>query len=333
MNTTSRTARAARLSLALLGLTFAGMVEPASAQGSYPVAGRTVKLITPHGSGSGADILARLIAPKLSERWKVTAVTENRTGASGDIGIVAVAGAEPDGYTLLCVATVFTINPFMKKNPAYDPVKSFAPVSLLATSVLSLLTAPSLPAKTLPEFVDLARAQPGKMNYASSGIGSPQYVTMELLKLEAKIDLVHVPYKDAPSMFRGMLTGEVQAQIQPLQTAAPQVANGNARMVAVMSANRAPAFPDVPTMRDLGYPNFVVETWYGIFAPAGTPAPIAAKLAAELDGILKEPDMQAQLARQGMIPVGGTPERLETYVKEDLARWKRVVEETGLKPE
>jgi tripartite-type tricarboxylate transporter receptor subunit TctC len=309
------------------------MVEPASAQGSYPVPGRTVKLITPHGSGSGADILARLIAPKLSERWKVTAVTENRTGASGDIGIVAVAGAEPDGYTLLCVATVFTINPFMKKNPAYDPVKSFAPVSLLATSVLSLLTAPSLPAKTLPEFVDLARAQPGKMNYASSGIGSPQYVTMELLKLEAKIDLVHVPYKDAPSMFRGMLTGEVQAQIQPLQTAAPQVANGNARMVAVMSANRAPAFPDVPTMRDLGYPNFVVETWYGIFAPAGTPAPIAAKLAAELDGILKEPDMQAQLARQGMIPVGGTPERLETYVKEDLARWKRVVEETGLKPE
>jgi tripartite-type tricarboxylate transporter receptor subunit TctC len=125
----------------------------------------------------------------------------------------------------------------------------------------------------------------------------------------------------------------VQAQIQPLQTAAPQVANGNARMVAVMSANRAPAFSDVPTMRDLGYPNFVVETWYGIFAPAGTPAPIAAKLAAELDSILKEPDMQAQLARQGMIPVGGAPDRLETYVKEDLARWKRVVEETGLKPE
>src|SRR5262249_37896626 len=153
------------------------------AQGGYPVAGRTVKLITPHGSGSGADILARLIAPKLSERWKVTAVTENRTGASGDIGIVAVAGAGAGGHTLLCVATVFTINPFMKKNPAYDPVKSFAPVSLLATSVLSLLTAPSLPAKTLPEFVDLARAQPGKMNYASSGIGSPQYVTMELLKL------------------------------------------------------------------------------------------------------------------------------------------------------
>ena len=228
---------------------------------------------------------------------------------------------------------MFTINPFMKKNPPYDPAKSFAPVSLLATSVLSLLLAPSLPAKTLPEFVDLARKEPGKMNYASSGIGSPQYVTMELLKLEAKINLVHVPYKDAPSMFRGMLTGEVQAQIQPLQTAAPQVANGNARMVAVMSPERAASVADVPTMRDLGYPNLVAESWYGIFAPAGTPAPAVAKLSAALDSILHEPDVEAFLARQGMKPIGGTPEHLGNYVKEELARWKRVVDATGLKPE
>jgi tripartite-type tricarboxylate transporter receptor subunit TctC len=329
--------RLARLAfaVALSALMLGHAIDHVLAQdaSSYPVAGRTLRLITPHGAGSGADILSRLIGPKLAERWKVTAVTDNRTGASGDIGIVAAAGAEPDGYTLLCVATVFTINPFMKKNPPYDAQKSFAPVSLLATSVLSLLTAPNLPAKTFPEFIALAKQQPGKMNYASSGIGSPQFVTMELLKLEAKINLVHVPYKDAPSMFRGMLTGEAQAQIQPLQTAAPQVANGNARMVAVMSAERAPAFPDVPTMRDLGFPNFTVETWYGIFAPAGTPAPIVAKLSAEIDSILQEPDLRAQLARQGMAPIGGKPERLANYVKEDLARWKRVVEETGLKPE
>ena len=329
--------RAARVAfaLALSGLVLGHAVDQALAQdvSGYPIAGRALRLITPHGAGSGADILSRLIGPKLAERWKVTAVTDNRIGANGDIGIVATAGAEPDGYTLLCIATVFTINPVTKKNPPYDPEKSFAPVSLLATSVLSLLTAPSLPAKTFPEFVALAKQQPGKMNYASSGIGSPQFVTMEFLKLDAKIDLVHVPYKDAPSMFRGMLTGEVQAQIQPLQTAAPQVANGNARMVAVMSAERAPAFPDVPTMRDLGYPNFMVETWYGIFAPAGTPAPIVAKISAEIDSILRDPEVRAQLARQGMNPIGGTPERLSSYVKEDLARWKRVVEETGLKPE
>src|SRR5215470_14659786 len=190
--------------VALSGLMLGHASERAFAQdaSSYPVAGRTLRLITPHGAGSGADILSRLIGPKLAERWKVTAVTDNRIGANGDIGIIATAGAEPDGYTLLCIDTVFTINPFMKKNPPYDPEKSFAPVSLLATSVLSLLTASSLPAKTFPEFVALAKQQPGKMNYASSGIGSPQFVTMELLKLEAKIDLVHVPYKDAPSMFR-----------------------------------------------------------------------------------------------------------------------------------
>jgi tripartite-type tricarboxylate transporter receptor subunit TctC len=301
--------------------------------GGYPLPGRTLRLITPHGSGSGADILARLIAPKLAERWKVNTVVDNRTGASGDIGMAAVAGAEPDGYTLLCVATVFTINPFMKKNPPYDPAKSFAPVSLLATSVLSLLLAPSIPTKTFPEFVDLARKEPGKMNYASSGIGSPQFVTMELLKLESKINLVHVPYKDAPSMFRGMLTGEVQAQIQPLQTAAPQVANGNARMVAVMSPDRAASVPDVPTMRELGYPNLIAESWYGIFAPAGTPAPVVAKISAALDGILHEPEVEAFLARQGMRPIGGTPESLGNYVKDELGRWKRVVDETGLKPE
>jgi tripartite-type tricarboxylate transporter receptor subunit TctC len=312
-------------------LALAAAPTPAGAQ-DYPVAGRTLRLITPHGSGSGADILARLIAPKLAERWKVSTVVDNRTGASGDIGIAAVAGAEPDGYTLLCVATVFTINPFMKSNPPYDPIKSFAPVSLLATSVLSLLISPKLPAKTFNEFIDLARKQPGKMNYASSGIGSPQYVTMELLKLETKINLVHVPYRDAPSMFRGMLTGEVQTQIQPLQTASPQVKNGNALMVAVMSASRAPAFPDVPTMRDLGYPNFVVETWYGVFAPAGTPAPAVAKISHEIDSILHEPDVQAVLTRMGMTAVGGPPERLQDFVKTDLARWKRVVEEAGLKP-
>jgi tripartite-type tricarboxylate transporter receptor subunit TctC len=243
------------------------------------------------------------------------------------------AAAEPDGYTLMCVATVFTINPVIKKNPPYDPVKSFAPVSLLSTSVLSLLVAADVPAKSFAEFIDLARSRPGKLNYASSGIGSPQYVAMELLKLETKTDLFHVPYKDAPSMFRAMLTGEAQAQIQPLQTAAPFVTNGTVRMLAVMSADRAPAFPDVPTMRELGYPNFVVETWYGMFAPAGTPPAIVAKVSAALDDILKEPDIKEQLARQGMIPAGGRPARLGTYVKEDLARWQRVVDQLGLKLE
>jgi tripartite-type tricarboxylate transporter receptor subunit TctC len=324
-----RFAASALMLSALLG------AQPGRAQdaSNYPVQGRTLRLIVPHGLGAGADILARLIGPKLAERWKVSVVTDNRTGASGDIGISLAAGAEPDGYTLLCVATVFTINPAIKPELTYDPIKSFAPVSLLSTSVLSLLVAASVPAKSLAEFIDLARRQPGKINYASSGVGSPQYVAMELFKLETKTDLFHVPYRDAPGMFRAMLTGEAQAQVQPLQTAAPYVQNGTVRMLAVMSAERAPAFPDVPTMRELGYPNFVVETWYGMFAPAGTPPAIVAKLNAALDDILHQPDVRELLARQGMTPAGGSPERLANYVKDDLARWQRVVKDAGLKAE
>jgi tripartite-type tricarboxylate transporter receptor subunit TctC len=324
-----RFAASALILAALLG------AQPLRAQDAagYPVQGRTLRLIVPHGLGAGADILARLIGPKLAERWKVSVVTDNRTGASGDIGISLAAGAEPDGYTLLCVATVFTINPAIKTDLTYDPIKSFAPVALLSTSVLSLLVAESVPAKTLAEFIALARRQPGKINYASSGVGSPQYVAMELFKLETKTDLFHVPYRDAPGMFRAMLTGEAQAQVQPLQTAAPYVQNGTVRMLAVMSAERAPAFPDVPTMRELGYPDFVVETWYGMFAPAGTPPAIVAKLNAALDDILHQPDVRELLARQGMTPAGGTPQRLGNYVKEDLARWQRVVKDAGLKVE
>ena len=319
------------LAIALPALTLVGAIDPALADDAshYPAAGRTLRLITPHGAGSGADILSRLIAPKLSERWKVTAVTDNRTGASGDIGITAAAGAEPDGYTLLCVATVYTINPYMKKNPPYDPEKSFAPVSLLATSVLSLLTAPSLPAKTFPDFIELAHKEPGKMNYASSGIGSPQFVTMELLKLEAKINLVHVPYKDAPSMFRGMLTGEVQAQIQPLQTASPHIKNGNARMLAVMSAERAPAFPDVPTMRDLGYPNFVVETWYGIFAPAAMPKNLVTKINGDITAILDTTDMKQRLDKLGADAAPQSPEDFAKFVRAEVEKWAKVVKESG----
>jgi tripartite-type tricarboxylate transporter receptor subunit TctC len=297
------------------------------------VAGRAVRLIVPHGLGAGADILARLIGPKLSERWKVPVVPDNRTGANGDIGIGVAAAAEPDGYTMMCVATALTISAVMKRNLPFDPITSFAPVALLATSVLSLLVGSKVPATTLPEFVALAKAQPGRINYGSIGTGSPQFVTMELVKIETGIDLYHVPYRDAPSSFRDLMTGEIQAIVQPLQTAAPYVQNGNVRMLAVMSAERSPAFPDVPTMRELGYPNFVVETWYAMFAPAGTPQAIVGKWNAELNAILQQDDVRLMLARQGMAPIGGSPERLATYVKDDLARWQRVAREAGLKPE
>jgi tripartite-type tricarboxylate transporter receptor subunit TctC len=300
---------------------------------SVPSAGRSMRIIVPHGLGAGADILARLIGPKVADKWKVTVVPDNRTGANGDIGIVSAANAAPDGYTVMFVGTTFTISPIMKKDLHYDPVKSFEPVALLATSVLSLLVGPAVPTKTLPEFVEFARQRPGKINYGSIGTGSPHFVTMELLKLETKTDLFHVPYRDAPSSLRDLMTGEIQALIQPLQTAAPYVHNGNARMLAVMSEQRAPAFPDVPTMRELGYADLVSEIFYGMFAPAGTPAPVVARWNAEINAVLQQPDVRELLARQGMNAIGGPPERLKQLVTDQLARWKRVAEQAGLKPE
>jgi tripartite-type tricarboxylate transporter receptor subunit TctC len=321
--------------VAWCGLALVGGGGHAAAQtgADYPVPGRTLRIIIAHGPGSGADILARLIGPRLAERWSVAVVPDNRAGGSGDLGIGLAAAADPDGYTLLCVATAFTINPAMKQNQPYDPIRSFAPVSFLATSVLSLLAGTQVPANSFAEFIALARQRPGQLNYASPGIGSPQFITMEMLKLETKIDVLHVPYRDAPSTFRDMLTGQIQVQVQPLQTASPYVHNGNVRMLAVLSPNRAPAFPDVPTMRELGYPSLAAEIWYGLFAPAATPPAVVARISADLDDILRQPDIREQLTRQGMTPVGGSPERLGAYVREDLARWRRVVKDAGLSAE
>jgi tripartite-type tricarboxylate transporter receptor subunit TctC len=319
----------------LMTLVVAGLADDGLAQeaAGYPAAGRTVHIVVPHGLGTGPDVLARLLGGKIAEHWRTPVVIENRLGAAGDIGMAFVAAAAPDGYTLLLVAGQLSIAPALKKNLPFDAVKSFEPIALLGTSNLSLLVAPNVPAKTFPEFVELARQSPGKLNYATIGTGSIQHVTTELLKLEAKVDLFPVYYKDAPSAFRDLLTGEVQAMVQPLQTAAPQVRAGNVRMLAVMSGQREGAFPDVPTMAELGYPGMIVEIWYGLFAPAHTPGEIVTKWNSEVNALVQEPDTRDVLARQGTVLGGGAPERLGEVVTNDLARWKRVVSEAGLKPE
>jgi tripartite-type tricarboxylate transporter receptor subunit TctC len=299
----------------------------------YPAPDRTTHIIVPHGLGTGPDVLARLLAGKVAERWKTSVVVENRLGAAGDIGMAYVAAAPPDGYTFLLVAAQLSIAPALKKNLSFDPVKSFEPIALLGTSKLSLLVAPNVPAKTFPEFLALARQSPGKLNYATIGTGSIQHVTTELLKLETKVDLFPVYYKDAPSAFRDLLTGEVQAMVQPLQTAAPQVRANSIRMLAVMSGQREPAFPDVPTMAELGYPGMIVEVWYGLFAPAQTPRQIVTKWNSEVNALLQEPDTRDALVRQGTVIAGGAPERLGEVMTQELARWKRVVSEAGIKPE
>jgi tripartite-type tricarboxylate transporter receptor subunit TctC len=303
-------------------------VGSAAAQ-DYP--SRPVHLVVPYTPGTGADILARLLGPKLGERWKVAVVTENKAGATGNIGVEFVAKSAPDGYTLLFVATSFGTNPALHRSLPFDPVKSFSPVALVATSGLVVVVNPQLPARSMREFIELARGQPGKLHYSSPGSGGPQHLAMELLKLETGLDIVHVPYKGAAGALADVVGGHVEATIAAVQTAHPHVQSGKLRALAVMSPQRSAAFPDVPTLKEQGLPELEVETWYGAFVPAGTPEAIVAKLNADINLMLKEPAHREALERQGMLPAGGPRERLGELVKRELARWSRVVAAAGIK--
>ena len=315
------------LSLVLAGIA-AGFAGTATAQ-VYP--NRTVTIVVPYTPGTGADILSRVLGPRLAERWKVGVVTDNRVGATGNIGTDYVAKSAPDGYTLLFTATSFGTNPAIHAKLPFDPVKSFTPVALVATSVMTVVVSPKLGVASLREFLDAARSQPGKLHYASPGNGGPQHLAMELLKQETGINLVHVPYKGMGGALNDLVGGHVQAAIVALQTAAPYAQSGKLRMLAVLSAERSPAFADVPTLKELGFPDLEVETWYGLFAPAGTPAEAVATVNAEVNALLGQPDLRELLAKQGMIAASGPPARLGDLVKRELARWSRVVAAAGIK--
>ena len=305
---------------------------PAQAQrSSWPE--RAVQLEVPYTPGTTADTLSRSLGAKLADRWKVAVVTDNRAGASGIIGTEFAAKAPPDGYTLLFTATSHGTVPALHPKLNFDPLRSFAPVVLLATSALAVVVSPSLPVSTLREFIDLARKDPGKLAYSSPGTGAPQHLTMELFMLETGTQLLHVPYKGSSGALTDLVGGEVQASIVSLQTAGTFVKSSKLRMLAVMSEERSPAFPDVPTVKELGLPKLVVETWYGVFAPAGTPGDVVMRVNQDLNALLQRPDVREDLAKQGLTAAGGTPERLGGLLQEELARWSRVVSSAHIKAE
>lgn len=320
-----------RLARIVLGLAMACSVGSASTQGASPYPGRTVQIVVPYSPGTGADILARMFGPRLAERWKVAVITDNRPGATGHIGTDFVAKAVPDGHTLLFVATSFGTTPALNLKLPFDPVKSFAPVALIATSGLALVVHPLLPVKSTREFIQLAKRRPGQMLYSSPGNGGPQHLAMELFKFETGIDIVHVPYKGLAGATTDLIGGHVQAMISATQTAASAVQSGRLRVLAVMSPERSAVFPEAPTLKEQGLANLEVETWYGSFAPAGTPAPVVAKLNAELNALLQLTEIRETLARQGMTPRGGSSDRFGDLVKQELARWSRVVAAAGIK--
>jgi tripartite-type tricarboxylate transporter receptor subunit TctC len=302
----------------------------AGSAGAQEWPSRPVHIVVPYTPGTGADILSRVLGPKLGERWKTAVITDNKPGATGNIGADFVAKSPADGTTFLLTATSFATNPALKPAP-FDPVKDFQPVALLATGALALYVNPQVPAKTAPEFIALVRSQPGKLYYSSPGNGGPQHLAMELLKLETGMNIVHVPYKGAAGAVADLVGGQVQAMVSAMQTVAGQVRSGRLRMLGVMSDKRAEAFPDVPTLKEQGLPDLEVETWYAIFAPAGTPAAVVARLNGDLNDFLKEGDVRGVLEKQGLLPAGGAPQELGERIKTDLARWTRVVKAAGIK--
>ncbi|OGA24913.1 MAG: hypothetical protein A3I02_12480 [Betaproteobacteria bacterium RIFCSPLOWO2_02_FULL_67_26] len=314
----------------LAALAAACAAGPAAAQdAAFP--SRTVQFVVAYSPGTGADILARLFGPRLADRWKATIVTENRVGATGTIASAVVAKAAPDGHTLLFIATSFGTTPALRRNLQFDPVRSFAPVALFATSGLGVVVHPQLPVKTLRDFINLAKRRPGELHYSSPGVGGPQHLSMELLKLETGINIVHVPYKGFAGAVTDAMAGHVQAMVSALQSAHPHVSSGRLRMLAVMSGERSDAFPGVPTMKELGFPGLEIYTWYGTFAPAGTPAPIVNRINTDINELLRLPEIRATMVKMGMDPAGGPPDRLGDLVKKELPRWKRVVAAAKIK--
>jgi tripartite-type tricarboxylate transporter receptor subunit TctC len=297
---------------------------PALAQAdTYP--SRQIQLVVPYTPGTTGDVLARLLGAKLSQRWNVPVVVENKTGASGIIGTADVAKAAPDGYTFLFAATSYGTIPAINPKLPYDPIKSFAPVALLGTSAMTLVVNNDFPAKNVREFVEQAKKQPGKIDYASPGPGSSQHLAMELFKQEAGINLAHVPYKGTAGALTDLLGGHVQASVVSLQSATMLAKSGKIRMLGIMSPERAPTFPQVPTLAEAGYGNVLVGAWYGVMAPAGTPPAIIAKLNAELNSLLTQPDVKEAMSRQGVEPVIDKPEKLDTLLKSELKLWSQVV--------
>jgi tripartite-type tricarboxylate transporter receptor subunit TctC len=315
-----------------LALCLAGVAVPhaALAQG---LSDRTITLAVPFTAGTGPDTLARILAEELRKRWKQPVVVENKAGASGNLGTQAAARAEPDGHTLLVTVNTFVMNESLFKSLPYDPEKSFVPIAEVATGALALVVHPSLGATTLQEFEAAVKAKPGELNYASPGRGTPQHLAMELFKLTRDVDITHVPYTGSAGAVKDLLGGHISAMFLPVHTALPLAGSDQLRILAVGSERRAPQAPNVPTLAELGVANFDVDLWYGVLAPAGTPAPIVARYNEVLNAILAEPNVRELLEKQGLVPHGGAPAALAELIAKDRARWAGVVKRAGITPD
>jgi tripartite-type tricarboxylate transporter receptor subunit TctC len=294
----------------------------------YP--SHAVRIVVPFPAGGSNDIIARILAQKLSERTGQQFVVENRGGAGGNIGADAVAKSSPDGYTLLVTAPPpLTTNAALYRSLPFDPARDFAPVALLATVPIVLMVNPSLPVKNVQELVALAKAQPGKLNFGSSGIGATNHLAGELLKRMTGIDIVHVPYKGAAPAMNDLIAGHIPMMFDNMPAVLPQVQGGSVRAIAVAGAQRASALPDVPTVAEQGIAGFEAFAWFGMVAPASTPASVLGTLQREVATILKMPDAQKRFAELGADPGTVVGADFGKFLTEDSAKWTKIIQASG----
>jgi tripartite-type tricarboxylate transporter receptor subunit TctC len=316
-------------SLAALAAAFIVVCAATTAQAQYP--SKTITLVVPFAAGGSNDIVARAIGKKLSEAWGQTVVIDNRAGAGGVIGAAFVAGAAPDGYTLLLVSSTYTINPAVKASLPFDTLKAFEPVAFVATSPLLMATANKVPVKTVQELIALARSKPGSINYASAGPGSINQIAAELFASAAGVKIVHVPYKGGSLAVNDLVGGHVDLYISSMPQILQIAKTSQARPLAVTGLKRSPSLPDVPTLDEIGLKGYEAASWWGIVAPAGTPADIVRKLNAEINAALGSDEMKRFLEGEGAEAKAMSPQAFRELIEAEVKRWDKVAKEANIR--
>lgn len=295
---------------------------------TYPA--KPVRLILPFPAGGPTDFLGRLLGQKLAEQLGQPVVPENRPGAAGNVGAEFAAKQPPDGYTIVLAANTLAISRSLYRKLGYDVERDLVPISLVAQIPNVFLVHPSVPAKNLKDLVAVARANPGKLTFGSGGLGTGQHLAVEILKSDFKVNMLHVPYKGSGQALTGMIGGHIDLMVIGVSAAVAQIQSAKVRALAVLSAERLPVIPDVPTAKESGFPTYVVTSWYGILAPAGTPREIVGRLNAELEKILKSQDARERLQTAGLDPLTSSPERFGEHIKSEIARYAKVIREGNL---
>jgi tripartite-type tricarboxylate transporter receptor subunit TctC len=323
--------RRSRIISGVIAFASCTLISGAALAQTYP--SKSIRMIMPFPPGGPTDIVGRLVAAKVSEQIGQSVVADSRPGASGNVGLEIASRSPPDGYTIVLSSPVIALSPLLYNKLNYDPHKDLAPIALVGAVRNVLVVHPSVPAKTVKELVEIARKNPGKLNYGSGGIGTTTHLAPELLKSLEKLDIVHVPYKGSGLALIGLASGQVDMEVLAAPAALGQIQAGRVRALAVLSPKRLPDLPNVQTTREQGFENFEMSVWYGMLTPVGTPREIINRLNAEFIKATTAPDMQPRFATAGIEPLTSTPEEFGNFIKSEAARFAKVIKDAGIKGE